>query len=169
MGLGLKFVKSIYYRYSYNDIKRRSEHCIMMRDLYKEFIQSFNEREKQRNETSNRLKKQISEKLLLIEEERELAKTQEADIVMYTNEFSMSIVDPTYIYDKVIGGIKKTKLSNKMPKDRHGLELEILSNGQVVYEKTIDGDWAKTRYIYKDNMILKISDDYDELVDNVIY
>lgn len=56
-----------------------------------------------------------------------------------------------------------------MPKDRHGLELGILSNGQVIYEKIIDRDWAKTRYIYKDNMILKISDDYDELVDNVIY
>lgn len=85
----------------------------MMRDLYKEFIQSFNEREKQRNERSNRLKKQISEKLLLIEEERELAKTQEADIIMYTNEFSMSIVDTTYIHDKVIGGIKKPSLPTK--------------------------------------------------------
>lgn len=141
----------------------------MTRDLFKEFIQSFKESEKERTEKTNRLKLLLSEKVSLIEEERKLAKTQETDIIMYTDEFSTSIVDPTYIYDKVIGGIKKPKLSNKMPKDRHGLELGILSNGQVIYEKTIDRDWAKTRYTYKDNMILKISDDYDELVDNVIY
>lgn len=79
----------------------------MTRDLFKEFIQSFKESEKERTEKTNRLKLLLSEKVSLIEEERKLAKTQEADIIMYTNEFSMSIVDPTYIYDKVIGGIKK--------------------------------------------------------------
>lgn len=141
----------------------------MDKDFFKEFNQYFKEAEKKYNETRNRLKNQLSEKILLIEEERKHAKNQKPDIIMYTNEFSMSIMDPSYINDKVIGGIKKPKLTDKMPKNRDGLELGILSNGQVIYEKTIDGDWAKTRYIYKDNMIFKISDDYDELDENIEY
>lgn len=147
----------------------KGERCIMDKDFFKEFNQYFKEAEKKYNETRNRLKNQLSEKILLIEEERKYAKNQKPDIIMYTNEFSMSIMDPSYINDKVIGGIKKPKLTDKMPKNRDGLELGILSNGQVIYEKTIDGDWAKTRYIYKDNMIFKISDDYDELDENIEY
>lgn len=148
-------------------IEKEGVTYIMETDLFKEFMQSFEENEKKRNETENRLRKLIFEKLLLIEEERKLAKNQKADIIMYTNEFSMSVVDPTYIHDKVIGGIKRPKLSTNMPKDRYGKELGLLSNGQVIYEKTIDGDWAKTRYIYKDNMIFKISD--NESDDDIEY
>lgn len=130
----------------------------MERDLFKEFMQSFKEGEKKRNKTKNRLRKLISEKLLLINEERKQAKSQKADIIMYTDEFSMSVVDPTYIYDKVIGGIKRPKLSINMPKDRYGIELGLLSNGQVIYQNMIDKDSSVIRYIYKDNMIFKISD-----------
>lgn len=130
----------------------------MERDLFKEFMQSFKEGEKKRNKTKNRLRKLISEKLLLINEERKQAKSQKADIIMYTDEFSMSVVDPTYIHDKVIGGIKRPKLSINMPKDRYGIELGLLSNGQVIYQNMIDKDSSVIRYIYKDNMIFKISD-----------
>lgn len=81
--------------------------------------------------------------------------------VKYTKENSMSAIDPSYIYPLITGGIRKPKLTNKMP--------QFSNKYDSIYEYGFDkNDRCLYRKMYESNGLI-IIDEYYVYLDNVIY
>lgn len=125
--------------------------------LIKEGSDRINYRFKDILNYESELKKVLKNNLDSIKEDIEKAKCQKADRIMYTSESSMSVVDPSDIYDKCIGGVRKPKLSKKIPKtEDSALELGFSKEGKCLYEKLVSKDILWATYVYKDNKIYRV-------------
>lgn len=87
--------------------------------------------------------------------------------VRYTKEWSMSPVDPSYIYSYIVGGVRKPKLSNKMPKlnDQYDkiLEYGFNKDDQCLYCKMYDDSepfMYLSYYVYEEDAIYRIDIEY---------
>ena len=117
---------------------------------YREFV-------KQEKEAKQAFRKKFD----LIKEDIEQSKHQKADYVMYTNDCSMSVADPSYIYDKYVGGVRKPRLLKKLPKNTEELlEIGYLKNGQCLYEKIYHNRHLWATYVYKKNKIYRVDSEY---------
>lgn len=58
--------------------------------------------------------------------------------VMYTKESRMSPIDPTYIMHNIVGGVRKPKMTNKMPNTKNHtkiyLNMVMMKRGSVCIE-----------------------------------
>lgn len=83
--------------------------------------------------------------------------------VRYTKEWSMSPVDPSYIYPYIVGGVKKPKLSQKMLKikDQYDevYEYGFNKNDQCLYCKRLNKEGFSlytSFYIHVNDVIYRI-------------
>lgn len=95
--------------------------------------------------------------------------------VKYTKEHSMSPVDPSFIYPLITGGVRKPKLSTKMPvikkKYENIYEYAFDENDRCLYCKFYTSNhkaYLNTYYIYDENVIYRIHIQKDDIDDTVI-
>lgn len=84
----------------------------------------------------------------------------EPTYVKYTKEDSMSAADPSYIYSQITGGIKKPKLSDRMPKFKNSYDIiyeyGFDDNDKFLYRKAYTQDgrfYFDNYYMYSQNKI----------------
>lgn len=90
-------------------------------------------------------------------------KYKNPSFVKYTKEWSMSPLDPSYIYSKTVGGVRIPKLVDRRPKFSKScdgfLEYGFDSDGKCLYRKNICKDFARFNefYFYENNIIYRVS------------
>lgn len=113
----------------------------------------------------NKNEPKLEELLKIIENNQEYI--QNPVYVKYTKEYSMSPIDPSYIYNYIVGGIRKPKLSLKKPKITNPYDL-IYEYGfdnedRCLYCRSYDiqgQSYLDAYYVYLNHHIYRINVDY---------
>lgn len=75
----------------------------------------------------------------------------------YAQNETKSIVDISYIYDKIIDGVNTIKLISNKEKKTHTYEYGFNKQNQCLYRKEKNTDKIDRLYVYKENSIYELS------------